>query len=775
MLSARAVRDPLLVPGLLVILGVLWGSAWVGPAEPALWGALGCAGLTGVAVACGARCATLAAWAACLLVGFASPRASPPPLALEGRHALVGEVQSASGRRLLLEVSQRDGRPVRGRVRVDLAEAGPGRGDRLAVFGRTVPLLDPTLPGAQDPAALARGQGVVARVRAQEAVVLGPERQAPSMFAAAEHGGVLRALAFGDRAGVGEATNGLLRRTGTRHLLAISGLHVGLVAALGALLGRVCSRPLLLLRPALGAGVLRWLPVLTGLALGWAYTGLAAGPVSARRALVMVAGALAGAASGRGIRPWNLLGGAALALGLAAPWEVRGLAFGLSFSAVAGILWVTPRWTALLPPDLPRPVGWAWGSVGATLGATLGTLPLVAWVFQELALTAPLANLVAVPLVGGVAVPAALMAVVGVPGAEGVANLAVGGALAWLRLVDGPVLSPAVGPIGAALLALAVLAFRRPGLSVAFGLGACLQVRPVGVLTATFLAVGQGDAVLVSLPGGERILVDGGPPSRRVLHWLRREGITHLDEVVLSHPHPDHGGGLLPVVEGLSVGALRVPRLPRADEDAFVALWLAAQARGVPLVGPHEPSLPGVEVLHPAPSFLQAHDDVNETSVVLRVTHGRSSLLLTGDVERAGEAALVAGGLDHVSWLKVAHHGSRTSSTEEFVDAVRPRVAVAQSGIDNRFRHPRPAIVSRWRRAGAQVLRTDTHGTIELRSDGMVETWRHWLPGPGWSPWRTLQTWTTSPSSRADGPPATSSSPTGCSSRAPTCSTRRTG
>jgi len=638
----------------------------------------------------------------------------------------------------LLHVTAVDRAPVTARLRVDLREPGPAVGDRVAVFGRTVPLLDPVLPGERDPVAQSAAQGVCCRLRAERALVLGPERAPSDAFAGARHAGILRALARGDRRSLDPDIDALLRRTGTRHLLAISGLHVGLVSALGALVGRLLTRPIVVWRPALGAGWLRLVPVLSGLGAGCSYALLAGSPVSARRALVMVAGALAGSATGRGVRPWNLWGGAALALCLGSPWDVRGLAFGLSFGAVAGILWVVPRLNALMPPDLPRVVGWTASSCAVTLGATAGTLPLVAWVFQELAWTSPLANLVAVPLVGTVAVPAALAALADMPWALEAADLAVQTTLAWLRWVDGPVAHPAVGPGGAALLGLAVLSLRRPGVSVFLALAATLRVRTAGSLVVTFLAVGQGDAALVELPSGQRLLVDGGPPSSRVLRWLRREGITHLDEVVLTHPHPDHGGGLLPVVEGVSVGALRVPRLPRADEDAFVSLWLAAQSAGVPVLGPHEPAPKGLSVLHPTPDFLENEEDLNEASVVLRVAHGDTALLLTGDIEARAEAALVASDLAPVSWLKVPHHGSLTSSSSALIAALQPRVAVASSGVDNRYRHPRPAVVSRYLRAGARFLRTDTLGTIQLRSDGSHETWRSWQPGRGWSAWRTL-------------------------------------
>ncbi len=651
----------------------------------------------------------------------------------------MGQVLSASGRRVLVQVRSLDGVPEEGRVLLDLPEPGPVRGDLLAVFGRSVPLLDPALPGEQDPSALARSQGVASRLRVDQVQIFGvPQRLSPA-FDEARHGGVLRALAAGDRGGVNPETLDLLRRTGTRHLLAISGLHVGLVAGLGALCGRALCRPWIALWPLLGAGWLRFFPVLTGLAAGWAYAAAAGSAVSARRALWMVMGVLLGAASGRGVRPWNLLGGAALAVSLSSPWEVRTLAFGLSFCAVAGILWVVPRLVRWLPPDLPRPVSWLAGSVAATLGATAGTLPLVAWVFQDVAWTAPLANALAVPLIGGVAVPASLLGALGLPGAVWLADGAVEVAFTWLQWVAGPVAHPSVGILGAALVVAAVGALSRPGLSLFLALAACLRAHGVGVLTVTFLAVGQGDATLVELPGGGRLLVDGGPPSRRVLHWLRRAGILWLDEVVLTHPHPDHAGGLLPVLEELGVGGLRVPRFPRPEEDGFVDLWVAAQEREVPLIGPHEPSLDGVDVLHPSLEFLERIDDLNEASVVLRITHGQTDLLLTGDIEERGEEALLRGDISPVDWLKIPHHGSLTSSAPALVAALAPRVAVACSGVENRYRHPRPEVVSRYLRQGAQVLRTDTQGTVQLRSDGRRESWRSWRPGQGWSSWSTLE------------------------------------
>jgi hypothetical protein len=142
--------------------------------------------------------------------------------------------------------------------------------------------------------------------------------------------------------------------------------------------------------------------------------------------------------------------------------------------------------------------------------------------------------------------------------------------------------------------------------------------------------------------------------------------------------------------------------------------------------------------LHPSPAFLERVEDLNETSVVVRVTHGETSLLLVGDIEAEAETALLASGLDPVSWLKIAHHGSLSSSSPAWVAALQPQIAVASSGVRNRYRHPRPQVVSRFMRQGTRVFRTDRRGTVQLRSDGRHVRWRSWLPDQGWTRWSTL-------------------------------------
>jgi len=371
----------------------------------------------------------------------------------------------------------------------------------------------------------------------------------------------------------------------------------------------------------------------------------------------------------------------------------------------------------------------------ATLCATAGTLPAAAWWFQELAPVAVPANLVALPLVGVVATPCALATLVLPEGlrwlAASLACLALDGALCWLELLQRSTWHPAVGAAGALLL-LAALLLRRhaalAGLCALVGLG--LRVLPARRLVVTVLSVGQGLAVLVEQPDGARWLVDGGPSERQVLHFLRRRGIRHLDVVALSHPHSDHLAGLGPVLDELSVGELWLARSPRPGEDGFAQLLHQAREQGTRLRLAPDPALPLVGP--PLASASLEAPGLNDESLVLRLRHGAHSALLPGDAEAWAEGLLLPW-LEPVDLLVVPHHGSRSSSSPAFVQALRPRIAVVSCGLDNSHGHPHPQTLARYR--SSRLLRTDLDGTVEISSDGSQLQLRSWLPGAGWRRW----------------------------------------
>lgn len=702
-------RAPLAWAGAVMAVGAVSGL-WV---RPSLALCLGVALLAAGAAALLPRGVGKGCWLlGALALGLGAVAAQPGGARLEGERRLVGRLIASSGVEAVLRTAE-------GELALRFPELAPPAGLEVAVW--VAPgVARARLPGSW-PAEAADALAGRPAAKVRRAVLLGAT-PAPPALEGARHAGLLRALATGRTDALPEEERQLLRRTGTTHLLSVSGLHIALVASSAA---GLCA---LLLSPLAFARAPRLARALTGgaaLAAAAAYAGLVGWPVPATRAVWMVGAAVAARALGRSQDAWSALGLAACAVVLLDPAQVAEASALLSFGAVAGILWVGPRVTRWLPPDAPWAARALVGALATTLGATAGTLPVTAWIFQELPPLAPLANLLAVPLVGGIATPAALLAF-GAP--EPLAGLAlrVGDWSARLALaLIGPLavepLHPAVGPLGAALLA-AALPLRRhaalAGLLLLLGLG--LRERPRGGLSVTWLSVGQGDAAALRWPDGRVWLVDGGPPSNAVLGWLRRQGITRLEAVILSHPDMDHLGGLGPVLSGVEVGGLWVPRPAREDEPAYAAFLAEARARGVPLRGA-EDALPGALLLSPP----GASD--NDRGLVLLVSHRGTSVLFPGDAEAEAERWL-AGRLGPVDVVKVPHHGSRSSSTAVFVEATRPALAVVSVGAGNAFGHPDAGVLQRWARA----LRTDLDGTVELWTDGRERRLRAWRPGEGW-------------------------------------------
>jgi competence protein ComEC len=717
---------PLAWAGAAALIGAgLWPIA-PGPHLPAVAGALACALL-----ALGAptlRVQWLCGLAGALLIGQASAGWRAPAPAGWVRSAHTVEVVELAGPDAHLRAATGEGFTVSG-----LWGAAPG--DRLAAL--LAPAAAPApLPGEGDPALALRRAGR-ARARVVHAAPLAGPPEPPDPFAGRAHRGLLRALALGDRAEVPADVKALLRRTGTAHLLAISGLHVGLVAGLGALIGRALRGPFAFTRVWRVAATL---PPLMGLGAALAYGQVVGWPASAQRAGWMVAAATLARLLGRRPDGWSALGAAALALVLVDPGALGSLGLQLSLSAVLGILLIQPRVVALLPPDTPGAVTAAVGSLAVTLGATLGTLPLIAWRFQELPPTSLIANLIAGPVVSIGVVPLALMTALSPDALRGpvaaLADASVDLLLALLVPLDADPITVAVGPLGAAALGVALLLRRRPLAAACLAVcGLTLTVVPRDRLEVTFLAVGQGDGAVVRWPDGRVWLIDGGPPGQGVLRWLRRQGITRLDAVFVSHAHPDHHGAVLPVLEALPVGALWLPLAPEKPHGALYELWRTAFDRHIPIRLPGDP---GADVLHPLGFRGRGKARVNDESLVLRVEHGRHRFLFTGDIEARAEAWL-APRLGAVDVVKAPHHGSRTSSSPALARALDPRWVVISCGVENTFGHPHPEALGAW--AGARLLRTDRDGTVRFRSDGeqlqlhRINGWGAALPLRR-SPWR---------------------------------------
>jgi len=264
--------------------------------------------------------------------------------------------------------------------------------------------------------------------------------------------------------------------------------------------------------------------------------------------------------------------------------------------------------------------------------------------------------------------------------------------------------------------------------------GSCARV--------TFLDVGQGDAAVVEAPGGAVAVIDGGgsfddgfdPGARIVEPFLRARGITRLDLVALSHPHPDHLNGLRRIVRRFPVGALWTSG-DAGDNPEYLHLLELARAAGIPTPRPADRDLGSMHVVPLGPFVDEGGRDViappaglsvNDASLVVRVAFGGRAVLFPGDLEADGEGELVgrrtAGQTVAADVLKVPHHGSRTSSSDELLDAVQPRLAVMSLGWRNRFHFPAPEVVERYAARDATVLRTDRDGaiTVIIAPDGAL-------------------------------------------------------
>jgi competence protein ComEC len=514
----------------------------------------------------------------------------------------------------------------------------------------------------------------------------------------------------------------VFRATGTTHLMAISGSHVVLVAALVYAAARG-------LWAAAGTAALRVaaprVAAVCGLLAAGGYAALAGLSVPTQRAVVM-AGVVLLARAWRGrVSATHALALALLAVLLADPLSPLAPGFWLSFLAVGVLVLIS------VEQGTPASPWQRWGR--PHLLVAFGLLPVTLAVFGENPWVGPVANAVAVPWVGLLVVPPALL------GSLLVLAWPAGGA-ALLRL--SALAMDALWPLLSALAGLD-WTYRGPvapgpAALAAAGLGVLLALLPRGVpgrwlgllgllplllpplprpapgeAWLTLLDVGQGLAAVVQT-AGHVLVYDAGPPygpgrdagDTVVVPFLRRQGLGPVDVLVLSHPDSDHVGGAASLLRGVHVLDLLGSPAPGREADRGCAAgdgwnWDGVQFR----------------VLHPPEGSRRAG---NDASCVLRVETAGGALLLPGDIEARAEAALVAAGTDlRAEVLVVPHHGSRGASSPAFVAAVAPRHALFATGYRNRFRFPAAEVLARYRAAGAEIHDTARTGAIQVRLDGV--------------------------------------------------------
>ena len=612
----------------------------------------------------------------------------------------------------------------------------PLQGSLIGVWHR--PVVNPTvLKGAID-----QGDRSESTRRPNRSVVAWecitePQRlDRPERLNYLSHGGIIWALVSGDKSGISTDSKELMRNTGTSHLLAISGMHIGLLALFAYAVVHIVLGWLAFVN--VGHWVQR-LALCASVLAAWFYGEQVGWPASAQRAVWMISLFSLGKMWEVDFSLWSVLGISAMMMLSMQPELIYDLGFQLSYSAVIGIggmLGLSTDWIA------ERCTGWQkiiWMSMVVSMGASLGTLPLCALVFQAFPSMGMLANLVAGPLMGTLAVPFSMLGVLLLQQewwTLGGLLISCADACIALTMILVEPLNRGVVPLafthweaGVAGCLIGGIHCQRRLLqvsSVVLLVILCVQASPLETrwrgcvdrndrLQVRFLNVGQGDATLIEWDDGRVWLVDGGPFSFDLVPYLRREGIWHIEQVWLSHPHADHMEGLNWVVRDLSVESLVVGRMPEEqDNQQFTALIDLAKEQEVEIRIASEIHQQGVRVLHPHDWVVEGSDRCNEESVVLELIHQGHRVLLTGDIEEDAESWLL-NRLKPVSILKVAHHGSRSSSSSDFIQRTQPEHAVISAGLGNRFHHPHPSTL--WTIRDSNIWRTDIHGTIVAQID----------------------------------------------------------
>lgn len=567
---------------------------------------------------------------------------------------------------------------------------------------------------------------------------------------AASGAAIVTALLIGDRTAIPPEVRARLQAAGTYHVIAISGGNVAVLVVLVVVAARACG-----LSGRLASGVAVPLLVLYA-------AGISSGP-SVWRAVATAVAYLTARAADHRTPPWNAMAVSAAVQASATPLEVVAPGFWLTYGATGALLLglgrrhperaKTPR------PWWSHPVRWAVTAVGASLAVELFIAPVTIVAFSRVTLAGPLLNLVAVPAMTVAQVTGLGMVMGGWEWAARwlgrIAGVCTDLLAGTARLVDWfPWLAPRVSPRSLVLLAAGGVAVAlvwrvRPRWRAAVSAGALLVwvVVPApgsirhreGWLTLTAFDVGQGESLLLQLPGSGTVLVDaggggaaGGDIGERVLApalWAR--GIRMLDTLAVTHADPDHIGGALSLLRdfrpahlwtGITVGGHR--ESAALDEAAQRVGTMARALAAGATVGAGGVT---IRVLHPPVADWDRPWVRNDDSLVLEVRYGEAALLLTGDIGADVERQLIPRLQPaRLRVLKAAHHGSRTSTSRLLLDAWRPQVAVISCGRGNPFGHPAREVLSRLEAAGAAVLRTDRDGEVTIDTDGRELSYRTW-------------------------------------------------
>ncbi len=591
-------------------------------------------------------------------------------------------------------------------------------------------------------------------------------------------GPILKALILGERGTIPEGVKEDFAISGVAHIMAISGLHLGIVAFFlfrGFLWILKQSEMIALKTNIFKLSALLTIPLITLYALA------AGARLPTVRATMMIVVYLISILIDRPRDLYHTLGLAALVITLIDPASLLEASFQLSFMAVLAILYLVPRFNRLLKKDeiLPeKEKGWTQWAISwsrtlliVSLAAIIGTGPLIAYHFNRFSPIGLVGNFFVIPLLGFIAIPAGLISAslsifsthLAIPFlymASWVVDLAVAiiHLLASLPGVSFHVVTPTIFEILIVYALIALLLNNRRSVVYKIALAGILCLGVVDLtywfarthlnknLRITFLDVGQGDCTLVEFPRGKRAIIDGGGfyddsfdiGGKVIAPLLWKKKIQKIDFLVLTHPHPDHLNGLKFIARNFQVEELWDSGQSGDSPFFFEFMNIVRQKRiqRVSLFRGDKPRMiNGVTVhpLHPPRRAEQAHFGPqsmtpNDLSLVLKIVFDSQTFLFTGDIEKQAEAGLASSEIDLESRvLKVPHHGSLTSSTTEFLSRVQPQIAII-SGRPRRFyRLPSRKVLERYEELGSRIFSTDQHGAITIETDGQnltIKTFR---------------------------------------------------
>ncbi|MFA4906195.1 MAG: DNA internalization-related competence protein ComEC/Rec2 [Candidatus Margulisiibacteriota bacterium] len=521
------------------------------------------------------------------------------------------------------------------------------------------------------------------------------------------------------------------KKVGLAHLLVASGTQVSILIGVCLAIIRTCRIPI-------GLGLV----VTTGINILFAVmTGL--GP-SILRAAVMGEITLIGVGLNREGEIYNSLGLAALILMIFDPLVIFGLSFQLTFAATWALVYLAPHLEKKY--RLPSPLA-------ISLAPILATIPITLYNFNQFSVAALLVNVIVMPWVEILTVLGFVSTVLGAVFLP-IAAILNGTLLLILKLfneivytfsaIPGACLYFPAPPFVVILAYYAGLVMWVEGfmnkrnllkfslLCLALFIWAAAFSPSVAIkgLTISVIDVGQGDSILVESPSGKCMLIDGGPKYKRgdagrryVLPFLHKKGINKLDIVVLTHPHDDHVGGLPSVLKDLPVGLIFDSGQAHTSRAYLNFLQIIDQKKIPYKLGRAGQVIDlggGVkgEILNPQEPFIE-ESALNNNSIVIRLTYGKFAAMLTGDMEREGERRVLSmGTVVRSQILKAGHHGSRTSSSLEFLEAVQPEAALISVGVKNRYHHPHPSTLKKFEELGIKVYRTDHEGDLVVTTDG---------------------------------------------------------